>query len=257
MLPIIDWPPCFFGLIEGMQLKHCTWPQVEEYLKHKQTIIQPIGSTEQHGPTGIIGTDYRCAEFLAAAVGERSQTLVAPPLCVGMAEHHMNFPGSLSFRPSTYNAIMQDLFYSFAQHGFKNVFFINGHGGNVIPLQNAMCEWKARHDSLCFYLESWWRMPEVLAYEEQHFGDENGSHATCGEVALTMFSDAEAFEKIEKQNFKVEKVDYQFPLSAKEFREKFPDGRMQSNPGLSTKEHGEKLFHIACEALLERLSRLP
>ena len=238
-----------------MQLKHQTWLKVEDYLKSKQIIIQPIGSTEQHGPTGIIGTDYRCAEFLAAEVGEKTKTLVAPPLCIGMAEHHMEFAGSISFRPSTYNAIMQDLFTSFAKHGFKTIFFINGHGGNVIPLQNAFCEWKARNETLNFQLESWWRMPEVLSYEEKHFGDENGFHATCGEVALTMFSDPEAFTKIEKQNFKVEQTKFNMPLSAKEFKALFPDGRMLSNPGLSTKEHGENLFKIATTALIERVNQ--
>ena len=40
-----------------MRLQLCTWPEVEAYLERSTGIIQPIGSTEQHGPTGFIGTD--------------------------------------------------------------------------------------------------------------------------------------------------------------------------------------------------------
>ena len=43
-----------------MQLQLCTWPEVEAYLKGASGIIIPIGSTEQHGPTGLIGTDAAC-----------------------------------------------------------------------------------------------------------------------------------------------------------------------------------------------------
>ncbi|MEB3174715.1 MAG: creatininase family protein, partial [Cyanobacteriota bacterium] len=40
-----------------MRLQLAAWPEVETYLQTSQGIIIPIGSTEQHGPTGLIGTD--------------------------------------------------------------------------------------------------------------------------------------------------------------------------------------------------------
>ncbi|WP_161607225.1 creatininase family protein, partial [Prochlorothrix hollandica] len=39
-----------------MLLHLSTWPEIEQYLSQSQGIIIPIGSTEQHGPTGLIGT---------------------------------------------------------------------------------------------------------------------------------------------------------------------------------------------------------
>jgi len=239
-----------------MLLQNLTWPQVETYLKTNKTIIMPIGSTEQHGPTGLIGTDFLTANALAIEVGEQTNTLVAPALNFGMAAHHMAFSGTMSLKPSTYLQVFMDIFESFATHGFEKIFFINGHGGNIIPLQNAFCEWKSRNSSLQFVLENWWRMPEVQSYEEKHFGKENGFHATCGEVSLTMYTHPEAFEKIEKQNFQVEYPSYRQPLSASEFRKTFPDGRMFSNPGLSTAEHGKNLFDLSVKALIERVSEL-
>ena len=51
-----------------MQLALSTWQEVEDYLRTSRGIIVPIGSTEQHGPNGLIGTDHLDAEFVAKGV---------------------------------------------------------------------------------------------------------------------------------------------------------------------------------------------
>ena len=53
-----------------MLLHLSTWQEVEAYLQRSQAVIIPIGSTEQHGPTGLIGTDFICAEAIAREVYE-------------------------------------------------------------------------------------------------------------------------------------------------------------------------------------------
>ena len=44
-----------------MRLDQATWLEVEAYLNRADGIILPVGSTEQHGPMGVIGTDAICA----------------------------------------------------------------------------------------------------------------------------------------------------------------------------------------------------
>ena len=46
-----------------------TWPEVDDYLRRSRGIVVPIGSTEQHGPNGLIGTDAICAEVVARGLG--------------------------------------------------------------------------------------------------------------------------------------------------------------------------------------------
>ena len=81
-----------------MQLHLKTWQDVEAYLKTSVGIIIPIGSTEQHGPNGLVGTDAICAEAVARGVGEAAGALVAPTIAVGMAQHHLGFAGSMTLR---------------------------------------------------------------------------------------------------------------------------------------------------------------
>jgi len=50
------------------RLQLSTWQEVETYLHSRRDIIMPIGSTEQHGPNGLIGTDSICPEIIANGV---------------------------------------------------------------------------------------------------------------------------------------------------------------------------------------------
>ena len=81
-----------------MQLQLATWAEVESYLKGSTGIVMPIGSTEQHGPNGLIGTDAICAEAIAEEIGNKTGALVAPTIAVGMAQHHMAFPGTMTLK---------------------------------------------------------------------------------------------------------------------------------------------------------------
>src|SRR5262249_36425904 len=115
-----------------------TWPDVEAYLKTSVGIIIPIGSTEQHGPNGLVGTDAICAEAVARGVGEAAGALVAPTIAVGMAQHHLGFPGSMTLRPSTLIAVVRDNIVSLARHRLRPFYFIYGHGGHLPTASAAL-----------------------------------------------------------------------------------------------------------------------
>lgn len=238
-----------------MQLHLCTWPEVETYLQTSQGIIFPIGSTEQHGPTGLIGTDAICAETIAQGVGEATGAIVGPTINVGMALHHTAFPGSISLRPSTLIAVIQDYVKPLARYGFERFFFINGHGGNIATLKAAFAETYALLADLNIataaqvrcQVANWFMCHAVYTLAKELYGDQEGSHATPSEVALTQF----AFpEHIKPANLlpEVAPAGYRIYGSA-DFRHHYPDGRMGSNPTLATPDHGRQFYEAAVKEL--------
>jgi creatinine amidohydrolase len=238
-----------------MLLQHQTWQEVEAYLKHSNGIIIPIGSTEQHGPNGLIGTDAICAEVIAKAVGEAAGAMVGPTIGVGMAVHHMGFAGTMTLRPSTLIAIIRDYVLSLARHGFRKFLFINGHGGNIATVQAAFFEiyaeyegafGAARGDELRCRLANWWDGKAMSTLSKEVFGEDEGSHATASEVALTQYMLPETIKQATIDPPRAPSGRFHGPA---DYRRRFPDGRIGSNPGLATPEKGQRFFETSVPEL--------
>ena len=237
-----------------MLLHLSTWPEVETYLTQSQGIIFPIGSTEQHGPTGLIGTDAICAETIAHGVGEATKAMVAPTINVGMALHHTEFPGSISLLPTTMIQVIQDYITCLTRAGFTKFFFINGHGGNIATLKAAFSQTYYHLANLGLpnasqvqcKVGNWFMCKSVYQLAKQLYGTQEGSHATPSEVALTQYVYPDAI----KQAPLSKEVASGYPIySAADFRFRYPDGRMGSNPDLATPEHGKQFYEAAVKEL--------
>jgi creatinine amidohydrolase len=237
-----------------MLLHLSTWPEIETYLTTSQGIIIPIGSTEQHGPTGLIGTDSICAEAIASSVGEKTGAIVGPTINIGMALHHTAFPGSISLRPSTLILVIRDYITSLAKAGFTKFFFINGHGGNIATLKAAFSETYAhlsdlnipQCDRVQCQIGNWFMCTSVYKLAKELYHDQEGSHATPSEVALTQY----VYPDFIKQAFLSPDVASGHKIyGAKDFRDRYPDGRMGSNPALATPEHGKQFLDLAVQEL--------
>ncbi|MBV1887499.1 MAG: creatininase family protein [Parvibaculaceae bacterium] len=241
------------GFLEKMILQLSSWPEVDEYLTQHSAILIPIGSTEQHGPTGLIGTDALCPEVIAQRVSGATGLMVGPTFNVGIAPHHMGFAGTMSLRPSTMKAVMHDWVSSLAQHGFDRIYFLNGHGGNVSTIRESFEELHQdpilsqptgnRRAVVC-KLANWWGFEPVLDFCRSTYGAAHGAHATPSEVAITYA----AYPEHQKQ---AELTPQIAPMSryvdAQDYRAKFPDGRMGSDPSLATVEDGERLIELSAE----------
>lgn len=240
-----------------MLLHHCTWPEVEAHLKTSTGVVMPIGSTEQHGPNGLIGTDAICAEEVAKGIGQACGALVGPTIAVGMAVHHMAFPGSMTLKPSTLVLVIRDYVLSLAEHGFTRFFFVNGHGGNVPTIRAAFYEvyqdWRTQKgeraaDVRCA-LVNWWECAGVLALSKELFGAAEGSHATPSEVSLTQHAYPEAIKTAAMSPAVAPGGGFHGP---EDFRRRFPDGRIGSDPSLARPEHGKRILEAAVTGLSDQ-----
>jgi creatinine amidohydrolase len=243
-----------------MQLHLQTWPEVEAYLQKSRGIILPIGSTEQHGPIGLIGTDAICAEIVARGVGETVGALVGPTIGVGMAQHHMAFAGSVTLRPSTLIAVLRDIVESLAVHGFERFYFVNAHGGNIATVGAAFSEIYAARSMapggnaapIKCRLRNWWQGEGVGQLAKELYGNSEGGHATPSEVAMTQFAYPEAIKRAPLDPPVAPWGDF---TDAADYRRHFPDGRIGSNPALATPEAGKRLYEAAVAGLAKDYER--
>jgi len=241
-----------------MKLQQATWPEVEAYLETSDAIVIPIGSTEQHGPTGLVGTDAICPEVIAAGMAER-RVLVAPTLSIGMAQHHLAFPGSITLRPSTLMSVIRDVVGSLANHGFRRFMFLNGHGGNIATVHAAFAEIYSeasiagRASALHLELFNWFTGPRIKKLSAELFGDAEGSHATPSEISLTWYAhpDCASTQALDP----IRAPDGHF-RDAIDYRNTFADGRIGSEPGLASVAHGERLYRAGVDDAMEALERL-
>jgi creatinine amidohydrolase len=103
------------------------------------TVIVPLGATEQHGPALPLCVDsvhgFETAVRAACLLGK---TLVGPVVTLGHSPEHAGLAGTISLSPATLAGILHDIAESHARSGFRMVYFWLAHGGNNAVLQNAL-----------------------------------------------------------------------------------------------------------------------
>ena len=125
---------------ETILLEEMTWPEVGEAIAAgRTTVVVAVGAVEQHGPHLPLLVDAARGDRLAVEVARRlGDALVAPTIRIGCSEHHMGFPGTITLRRHTLEAICLDYAVSLARHGFTRVCFVPSHGGNFGPLAEML-----------------------------------------------------------------------------------------------------------------------
>ncbi|RBW70975.1 creatininase family protein [Bacillus taeanensis] len=120
-------------------LTEMTWEEVRDALKTAKLAVVPIGAHEQHGPHMVESCDAVLAEKMAEKLSEKlfPYALVTPTINFGVSQHHLNFPGTISLRPTTLITLLEDIITSLKHHGIKKFLLLNAHGGNQAALNIA------------------------------------------------------------------------------------------------------------------------
>ncbi len=242
-----------------MRLQLATWPEIEARLGRSTGILIPLGSTEQHGPGGLLGTDALAAEGIAnRAASLDDGILVAPVLAYAPAQFNLSFPGTVSLRAATFARVVEDVVESLAAGGFAAFYFLNSHGANIAPVRCACHDLHQRRvlansstSALRFRLKSWWEFSETDALRRRLYGAGEGMHATPSEVSITRALSPVVPEGRETAPWSPLPAERLRDLAgdahedARVHRAAFPDGRVGSDSSLSSAEHGEALLTTA------------
>jgi creatinine amidohydrolase len=144
-----------------MELSDLTWPAVAA-LDRDTPVVFPVAALEQHGRHMPLFTDSILLGEVVRRVKQSpvaEKILFAPLQWLGNSHHHLDFPGTLSASPRAYLDLLRDLAECVIGHGFRRVVFVNGHGGNIVPAQQALFElrqkYRDRTDLLLLSLTYW------------------------------------------------------------------------------------------------------
>ena len=96
-------------------------------------------------------------------------------------------------------------------------------------------------------LANWYQGPGVKALADELYRDQEGSHATPSEVALTQF----VYPTYIKQAALIPEIapKGRSIYNPTDFREFYADGRMGSNPDLATPEHGKQFYDVSVQEM--------
>src|SRR4030095_3536661 len=100
--------------------------EVQAFLRDHQTVIVPVGSTEQHGPHGPLLTDAIVPTEVARRGAPQAGAGVPPAVNYGLLYPHVGFTGLVHIRVPTFMALIEDLAASLASIGFRRIAFLNG-----------------------------------------------------------------------------------------------------------------------------------
>jgi creatinine amidohydrolase len=120
--------------------------------------ILAVGSCENHGFHLPYGTDTFVSAMLSEKVAEEVEgLLVLPPVNVGMSQHYAHFPFTLSLQPETLIAVLKDIMRCVVKNGIKKIFIMNGHDGNIAPIEIAARSIKLEFPEVRIAsLDAWW-----------------------------------------------------------------------------------------------------
>lgn len=125
------------------------WPAIAP---SAETLLVPLGSTEQHGPHLPLDTDTRIAVAIATAAAEQVlRAVVAPAVAYGSSGEHQSFPGTLSIGTEALAMVLIELGRS-ALPPFSRLVIVNGHGGNAASVRAAVATLQGEGRRA----EAWW-----------------------------------------------------------------------------------------------------
>jgi creatinine amidohydrolase len=157
-----------------MRVSEMNWMMIEEYLRHDDRGVLPLGSTEQHSYLSL-SVDSILAERVAVEAAEPLGVPVFPVLAYGITPYFRAFPGTITLRVTNYLNLVRDILDGMREQGFRRIVLVNGHGGNT-PAQSLTGEWMAYHPGVRIKFHNWWDAPKVWAQVQAI--DPMASHAS-------------------------------------------------------------------------------
>jgi creatinine amidohydrolase len=237
-----------------------TRKEFKDILDDIEAAIIPVASTEQHGPHLPINTDMASVKYVAYKAAERlfpKVIVTPPPTTIGISEHHMHYPGTLTLKSENFINVVLDAIESLYRHGIKKFVVLNGHGGNRGAIR--LIGFKAKKEfGVKVAALSYWDLlskdvaEEILVEERNNKDKIVPGHAGEFETSTAMVIHPELIRHdliFEWDGTLPEFLEHEI-LYFEDYR---PNG-VARNPSLASKEKGEKLLQNLVDQLVQYLN---
>jgi len=146
---------------------------------------------EQHGHHMPVFTDSLLLGEIMRRAKEplKDRVLFVPLQWLGNSHHHLDFPGTMSASPRVYLDLISDMAENFLMHGFTRLVFVNGHGGNIVPVQQALFEVRQkyrRRGDLLLLSCTYWTLGSEPASKHPEFTQAHMGHACEWETSMML-----------------------------------------------------------------------
>ena len=209
--------------------------------------IIPLGSTEQHNEYLAMGFDAGIVGLIAerAALALFPAVIVAPVLSIGVSEHWMEHPGTLTLSEAVFAQMVFEVCQSLRRHGLERILLLNGHGGNRAAISSRLDDFRRRlGGSLVFH--SYWEAYTPEEVQRLLVTGECPGHAGEFEVSLAMAA-------LPTWMYAADDTYPEHELSIADPNRAAADRRFFEGSHLATAEKGRTLLGIAVAWVVGRL----
>lgn len=155
--------------VDTVWLEEMTWMDVRDAMTAgKKTIIISTGGIEPNGPWLALGKHNYVLKANCDAIARKLGDALCAPIVPFVPEGnldtrsgHLGTAGTISMRPATFEAMLQDMVDSFRINGFENIVLIGDSGGNQAGMKAVAARSNADGKSKAFVVH----IPEYYDYE--------------------------------------------------------------------------------------------
>ena len=254
-------------------LYEMTSAEVGALLEQTQTVLIPVGATEDHGAHLPLGTDMFeareiCRRTAVALAARDCPVLIGPAIPFGVSTFHMGFPGTITLTSSTLILVLKEVMHSLYHHGFRNLLLVHGHDGNLPQMMVAAQDVVNETPDATVAVLNWMvELAKAYAKGDMLRSKRGESHGGEGETAriiathpeLVALDKAQEFYLTPEQLRKIQSPEHMktgggvfYPTRS--YKALTPVGSI-GNPALATEETGEKGYAAIVDWLTMIIAR--
>ena len=183
-------------------IEEMTWMEVRDAMAAgKTTAIITTGGIEQNGPYLATGKhNYVLQGACEGVARELGNALCAPVVKlvpegdIDEPSGHMRYPGTISLRQETFEAVLDDVASSLRAHGFEHIILFGDSGGNQSGMEAVAARLNERwYDGQAHFIPEFYRYRDVHQWMNDELGifetDPEGIHDDFVITAIMMVED--------------------------------------------------------------------